>query len=106
MKRIFSVFALLVFLSILPMSVTATSYVKGFSEGKVAGYEQGHEAGYSAGYNDGYQDRDREAQIKLNSAIINTAAIVISVAFLVLVPSTAGITAYFVNRKRDKLDYK
>lgn len=102
MRRILSVLILLAFLNLLPMSAMASSYTKGFNEGKKAGFEEGREAGYSAGY----RDRGMEAQVELNSAIINTAAIVIAVSVLVFIPSTVGITAYFVNRKRDKIDYK
>ena len=98
-KRLFSlVLIFIIFLSCLPSQVSASTYVNGFNDGKKAGYDLGHEAGYNAGY----KDRDREAQSEIVIIILKTIAVVVSISVLVFVPATIGITAYFVNRKRDK----
>lgn len=100
-KRLFSAILLsAIFFGCFPLKTQASTYVNGFNDGKKAGYEQGREAGYSAGY----KDRDREAQTEFVVVIGKTVAISAAVAALVGVPATAGITAYFVNRKRDKIE--
>jgi hypothetical protein len=78
----------------------ASSYVNGFNDGKKSGYEQGREAGYAAGY----KDRDREAQAEFVAVVGKTIAVATGITVLLGIPATAGITAYFVNRKRDKTE--
>ena len=101
MKRVIvGLLLLALLLNNFATSVYAASYVNGFNDGKAAGYEQGHEAGYTAGYN----DRDREVQNEIMIIIGKTVAFVAVVAVVVGIPVTSGITSYFVNRKRDKVE--